>query len=215
VPLLDALSDLQRQRLLASARLRRFARNEVLFHEGDPADSLHVITRGRIAVRVSSELGARVTVDVLGRDDILGELALLTPGGARAATAVALEVTETMVVTAAQFAALRTEHSGVQDGLISILVERNRRQSARLVEALTVSAERRVLRRLVDLTVVYANEQTEVVVPLTQDDLAGMAGTTRETVNRTLRREVDRGSLTLGRGKVTVLDVDSLTKRAR
>jgi len=70
VPLLDALSDLQRQRLLASARLRRFARNEVLFHEGDPADSLHVITRGRIAVRVSSELGARVTVDVLSRDDI-------------------------------------------------------------------------------------------------------------------------------------------------
>ncbi len=215
VPLLDALNSLQRQRLLASARLRRFARNEVLFHEGDPADSLHVITRGRVAVRVSSELGVRVTVDVLGREDILGELALLTPNGVRAATAEALEATETMVVTAAQFASLRAEHSSVEQGLISILVERNRRQSARLVEALTVSAERRVLRRLVDLTLVYANEDPDVVVPLTQDDLAGMAGTTRETVNRTLRREADRGSLTLGRGRVTVLDVAGLTKRAR
>jgi CRP/FNR family transcriptional regulator, cyclic AMP receptor protein len=215
VALLDALTGLQRQRLLASARLRRFARNEVLFHEGDPADSLHVITRGRVAVRVSSESGARVTVDVLGRDDILGELALLTPNGTRAATAVALELTETMVVTAAQFSALRAEHSSVEEGLISILVERNRRQSARLVEALTVSAERRVLRRLLDLTLVYANEDPDVVVPLTQDDLAGMAGTTRETVNRALRREVDRGSLTLGRGKVTVLDVAGLTKRAQ
>ena len=204
VALLDVLDVDQRRQLLAAARMRRFARHEVLFHEDDPADSLHVLTRGRVAVQVQSDVGVPVTVDVIGVGDILGELALLTPNARRAATAIALEPTETMVVTAAQFESLRAAHREVEAMLVAILVERTRRQSARLVEALTVSAPRRVLRRLVELCAVYAPGEDEVVVPLTQDHLAGLAGTTRETVNRTLRQEAERGAVVLGRGRVTV-----------
>ena len=214
VALLDVLDVEQRRRLLAAARLRRFGRQEVLFHEDDPADSLHVLTRGRVAVQVQSDLGVPVTVDVIGVGDILGELALLTPNSRRAATALALEPTETMVVTAAQFAALRAEHSEVERMLVAILVERTRRQSARLVEALTVSAPRRVLRRLTELCAVYAPDQDEATIPLTQDHLAGLAGTTRETVNRTLRQEEDRGTVVLGRGRITVQNRKDLTARA-
>jgi CRP-like cAMP-binding protein len=215
VPLLDALDAEQRRRLLASARLRRFRRQEVLFHEGDPADSLHVLTKGRVAVQVTSDLGAPVTVDVIGAGDILGELALLTPDAHRSATALALEPTETMVVTAAQFAALRADHSGVEAMLVAILVERTRRQSARLVEALTVSSPQRVLRRLVELCAIYAPGRDEAVIPLTQDHLAGLAGTTRETVNRTLHRELEHGAVELGRGRITVHDLAALARRAR
>jgi CRP-like cAMP-binding protein len=214
VPLLDVLDAEQRRRLLAAARVRRFARQEVLFHEDDPADSLHVLTRGRVAVQVLSDLGVAVTVDVIGVGDILGELALLTPSSRRAASAIALEPTETMVVTAAQFGALRAEHSEIERALVAILVERTRRQSARLVEALTVSAPRRVLRRLAELCAVYAPGQHEATIPLTQDHLAGLAGTTRETVNRTLRHEADRGTVVLGRGRIIVRNPTELTGRA-
>ena len=185
-----------------------------MFHEDDPADSLHVLTRGRVAVQVRSDLGVAVTVDVVGVGDILGELALLTPNARRAATAIALEPTETMVVTAAQFGALRAEHSEIERMLVALLVERTRRQSARLVEALTVSAPRRVLRRLVELCEVYAPGQNEALIPLTQDHLAGLAGTTRETVNRTLRQEADRGTVVLGRGRMTVRNRADLASRA-
>jgi CRP-like cAMP-binding protein len=215
VALLDVLDAEQRRRLLAAARTRRFARQEVLFHQDDPADSLHVLTRGRVAVQVQSDLGVAVTVDVIGVGDILGELALLTPNARRAATAIALEPTETMVVTSAQFEALRAEHREVEAVLVAILVERTRRQSTRLVEALTVSAPRRVLRRLVELCAVYAPDQDEAVVPLTQDHLAGMAGTTRETVNRTLRQEAERGTVVLGRGRITVRSRSDLSRRTQ
>ena len=212
--LLDVLDADQRRRLLAAARMRRFARQEVLFHEDDPADSLHVLTRGRVAVQVQSDLGAPVTVDVIGVGDILGELALLTPNARRAATAIALEPTETMVLTAVQFESLRAMHREVEAMLVAILVERTRRQSARLVEALTVSASRRVLRRLVELCALYAPGEDEVVVPLTQDHLAGLAGTTRETVNRTLRQEAERGAVVVGRGRVTVRSRAELAGRS-
>lgn len=215
VPLLDALDAEQRRRLLAAARVRRFRRQEVLFHEDDPADSLHVLTSGRVAVQATSDLGVAVTVDVIGAGDILGELALLTPNARRSATALALEPTETMVVTAAQFATLRAEHIGVEALLVAILAERTRRQSARLVEALTVSAPRRVLRRLVELCAIYAPDCDEAVIPLTQDHIAGLAGTTRETVNRTLRLEVERGAVELGRGRITVRDPAAVAGRAR
>jgi CRP-like cAMP-binding protein len=215
VALLDVLDPDQRRRLLAAARTRRFARREVLFHEDDPADSLHVLTRGRVAVQVQSDLGVPVTVDVIGVGDILGELALLTPSARRAATAIALEPTETMVVTAPQFESLRGAHREIEAMLVAILVERTRRQSARLVEALTVSAPRRVLRRLVELCAVYAPGEDAVVVPLTQDHLAGLAGTTRETVNRTLRQEAERGTVVLGRGRITVRSRAELAGRAQ
>ena len=50
---------------------------------------------------------------------------------------------------------------------------------------------------------------------LTQEDLAGLAGTSRATVNRVLRDEESRGTVTLGRGKTVVLDLDTLTRRAQ
>jgi CRP-like cAMP-binding protein len=215
VALLDVLDAEQRRGLLAAARMRRFARDEVLFHEDDPADTLHVLTRGRIAVQVQSDVGVAVTVDVIGVGDILGELALLTPNARRAATAIALEPTETMVVTAAQFESLRSDNREIEAMLVAILVERTRRQSARLVEALTVAAPRRVLRRLVELCAIYSPDQDEAVVPLTQDHLAGLAGTTRETVNRTLRQEAERGTVLLGRGRITVRSRIELAGRAR
>src|SRR5690349_5178218 len=97
-PLLAALSDEDAQALLAGARRRTFARGEVVFHRGDPADTFHLIRKGRFAVRIVTPLGDEATLAVLGPADFFGELALLTPGAPRSASVAALEPAETLSV---------------------------------------------------------------------------------------------------------------------
>lgn len=200
-------------RLIAAGRRRRFERNEVLFHEGDGGDSVHLITRGRVAVRITTPLGDVATLDVLGPGETIGELALL---GAerRAATAVALEGTETVSVERTSFDELRRRHPSLDEFLLRLLAARVRRTSARVAEALYVPADLRVLRRLLSLAEVFGSRDGKAVVPLTQEDLAGLAGTTRPTVNRVLRAEERRGTLSLGRGRITILDPETIAKRA-
>jgi CRP-like cAMP-binding protein len=87
--------------------------------------------------------------------------------------------------------------------------------TAHLVDALYVPAEKRVRRRLVEMVAIYDEGDAEVVVPLTQEDLAGLAGTSRATANRVLREEEARGAVKLGRGRTTVLDAEGLGRRGR
>lgn len=207
--ILKGLPDEWVREVLSSSRRRRFAKREVLFHEGDPAASVHLIARGRVAVRVTTPLGAVATLDLLPPGSTVGEMALLQPDGLRSATAVALEPSETLVLDAARFAQLRRERPSVTEVLVEMLTARVRQLNERLLEALYVPADARLLRRLLELT-----DGEGTVAALTQEDLAGLAGTTRATVNRVLRREEKAGALALGRGRITVLDPDGLRRRA-
>ena len=111
-PLLRSLSEEDRRQLLSAARRRRFTRREVLFHEGDPGDTLHLIDKGRVAIRITTPLGDATTVGVLGRGDVVGEMAVLEEGGRRefladgqllvglGCDAAALDVTSVEAVTA-------------------------------------------------------------------------------------------------------------------
>jgi len=200
------------RRLLSIARRRTFARGEVVFHSEDPADSLHLVVRGRFGARVSTPLGDGALVDVLGPGQSFGELALLGPDSARrSATVEALEAGETRSVFRDDFARLQREHPGVKDVLLRLLAEQLRRATDRVVEAYYVDAETRVRRRLVELAGTYEAG----VVPLTQEDIAAMAGTSRATVNRVLREEEKLGSVALARGRTSVLDCDALERRCR
>ena len=214
-PILDGLDDDVRRRVLASGRLRRFARSEVVFHEGDPADTFHLIAKGRFAVRVSTALGDTATLAVLGRGDFFGELALVG-ANIRSATVVALERGETLAIRREDFDALRTEHPTVQAFLVQVLVAQVRRLSAQVTEALYVTADDRVLRRLSALVPIYAGDAIDgaVEIPLTQEDLATMAGTSRATVNRVLGEAERAGLIALGRMRVTVLDRVALAAKA-
>lgn len=207
--LLEGLPGPEVRRVLAAAQRRRFARREVLFHEGDPAACVHLVDRGRVAVRVTTPLGSVAMLELLGPGDVLGEMAVLGGPGRRAATAVAVEATETLAIDAGAFADLRRQDPSVTDVLVQLLADRVARLNERLLEALYLPADARLLRRVLEMADVYGDD-----VPLTQDDLAGLAGTTRATVNRVLRREERAGSLRLGRGKLTVLDRPSLARRA-
>src|SRR5438128_319404 len=174
------------RRVLATARRRTSGRGEVVFHEGDPADSLHLIAKGRFAVRVTTPLGETATLAIRGPGEAFGELALVSDAP-RSATVAALESAETHSLYRREFDELRREHPYVNRMLVAVLAASVRRMDELIVEAFYVGAEKRVLRRLRDLATVYGNGSSTITVPLTQEDLAGLAGTSRATVNRVLR----------------------------
>src|SRR3954454_1142345 len=194
---------------------RHYARRDVIFHEGDPGDSLHLIESGQVAVRVTTRRGDSATLDILGAGDALGELALLPPAAPRSATDEALAPTDTLVLAGSAFHDLRDQYPGITTFLLALLVHRHRAVNGRLVEALYVPVEARLIRRLLDLAARFGGDGARPVVALSQDDLAGLAGTTRESVNRTLSQLVTEGMVDVTRGRVALLDIDALRLRAQ
>jgi len=213
--ILEVLSPEERQELLALTRRRRFARNEVIFHEGDPGDTLHLVDKGHIAIRVTTPLGDVATVRVLKAGDFFGELAIISPGP-RNATAVALDVVETRAVHRDQFDALRARDPAIDRVIIEALVTEVRRLAVQLVDALYIPVEKRIWRRVVDLAGIFAGaDGAAVSIPLTQEELAQVVGATRPTVNRTLKEGEDAGVVRLARGRVEVLDRAAVARLAR
>lgn len=204
--LFGEIPDEDTQRLLQISVRRTFGRGEVVFHRGDPAAALHLIVEGRFAVRIITPLGEAATLAVRGPGDAFGELALVSAGEeARSATVSALERSETRAILRADFLRLRREHPSVDAVLVAILAERVRRLSEQVTEAYYLPAETRVLRRLADLAELYGG-----VVPLPQEQIAELAGTSRATVNRVLRAQEKQGFVELGRAKTVVTDIERL-----
>jgi CRP-like cAMP-binding protein len=209
--LLDSLDDAEQREVLAVMRRRRFKRNEVVFHHGDPGDTLHLVVHGCFAIRVTTPEGYQAMVRVFGPADFFGELAMLSPGQRRG-TAVSLDSGETLSLHREDFQNLRATRPRINDVLTDALVAEVRRLSSALIEALYVPVERRVFLRLLDLVELYGGEPP-VVIPLTQDDIAQLAGTTRPTANRVLRAGEADGLLRLARGRIEVHDPASLGRR--
>jgi CRP-like cAMP-binding protein len=198
------------RRLLSLARRRTFKRGEVVFHRLDPSDSLNLVVKGRFAIRVMTPVGDTVTIAVRGPGDAFGEMGLL--GNApRSATVAALEESETFCLYKTEFDRVRREHPAVNEVLLAFLANEVRMLNERLLEALYVPAERRVRRRIVELADVYGGKE----IPLTQEELAGLAGTSRATVNSVLRDEERRGAVELHRARTVVLDPAGIARRAR
>ncbi len=212
--LLRGLEDAERRELLASCTPRRFKRREILCHEGDPGDTLHLVKSGLLLIRVATPLGYTATLTVIGPGDAFGELALLSPDAKRTATVEAAENAETLSLSRAQLTTLRATHPDIERMLTRTLVEQVRRLSGMVLEALYLPVEARVVRRLVNLARIYGGGAPIAEIRLTQDDLASMAGTTRVTANKILRELEQRHIVALRRGRIVVTDRAALVVAA-
>ena len=214
-PLLDTLSEPDRRELLTRARRRRFAHQEVLFHEGDPGDSLHLVSRGHVALRIHTPLGDIATVRIVRPGEFFGELAVVSPGP-RNATAAALDPVETVTIDRALLDELRTDHPRIEAVILEALVTEVRRLARQVVEAMYVPVEKRVWRRLDDMTLIFGSEsERATAIPITQDVLAQLSGCTRPTANRVLRTGEEAGVIAMARGRIEILDLAALQRRAR
>ena len=214
-PVLAALDDETRRRLRDASQRRRFRRGEVVFHAGDAANGMHLVVSGHVSVQVTTLGGDTAILTVLGPGATFGEMALLAEEAERSATVTALDQVETLVVPRSQFLRLRATHPAMDRFLVTLLAGYIHRQDARLIEALYVPVDKRVLRRLLAMSRLYGDGAPGTVVPLTQEVLAGMAGTTRPTANQVLRSAENDGLISIGRGEVRVEDPRALARRAR
>lgn len=196
--------------MLTMARRRKFRRNEAIFREGDPGDSVHLLDRGHVAIRVTTPDGEVATVRVLGPGELFGELAVLDPGP-RMATTVALDAVETLSLHRSDIEELRVRHRSVDRVLLTASQREVRRLSLALTEVLHTSVATRLARHLERLSQVFDSDE----LPVTQDDLAGLCGTTRQTANQVLHDLQESGAISLGRAKVTVVDHELLARAAR
>lgn len=213
--LLSTLAPEDREAVLRATRVRRFARGEVLVHEGDPSDSLHLVEQGRLAVQVGTAEGQRATLNLLGPGDYFGELSLLDGRTQhRTASIAALEPARTRTLPATAFRELREQHPGAQQLLLVLLARRVEELSARVVEVMYDSLDQRLYRRLDELAELYAEDSGPVTVPLTQELLAELVGGTRPSINQVLQRLVAQGIVELGRGRVRVVDRGRLARKA-
>ena len=214
-PLLASLPEAERRAFLDLARRRAWSRNEVICHAGDPADSLHLVTAGRLSVRVSLASGDTATINILRPGDYFGELALLSSDGHRTATVTALEDAETLVVSGSAFHALCAGWPAVERTVATLLARRVDELSQQLLEARYVGLDRRLHRRLVELCDDYgADQEGPVVIRLTQAQLGDLVGATRPSLNQALQRLVDQGIVSVSRGRVEVLDEARLRSKS-
>jgi CRP/FNR family cyclic AMP-dependent transcriptional regulator len=214
--LLAGVPEEELREILRIARRRSFARNEVVFHRGDPADCCHLIAQGRFAIRIMTPLGDTVTLAVRGPGATFGELGLLVDDATRIATVAALEAGETYSIYRTDLDRIRTAHPGADRFLLTFLINEIRVLNERLLEALYVPVDKRVRRRLIELAVLYGDGGDEpVTVPLTQEVIAELSGAARPTVNQVLREEEKRGAVELTRGHTRILDPSALARRAR
>ena len=210
VSLFANLEPAQREEILRRTVRRRFGRRQVLFHHGDPSDGMHLIRSGRVMIRVSTPSGEEACLTVSGPGESVGEQSLLVEGGRRSASAIALEPVETLFLSRTAFIDLRDGDPVLDRVMVSVLTARVLRLTNHLVEALFVPAPTRVLRRVADAAGLYGDGG----IPLTQQEIASMAGCTRPTVNRALRTAEEAGMVDLARSRIRVLDVAGLRRLA-
>jgi CRP/FNR family transcriptional regulator, cyclic AMP receptor protein len=207
----SALSEPVRRHVLELARRRRYEPGSLLLRQGDDATSLLVIESGRAAVRFGTPTGESVILAVLGPGEVVGELGLLDPGHERTASVEAIDEVVAWALRHHAFDALRRRHLEIDDFVLTVMARQVQRLTRLVAEALYVPAEQRVVRRLHEAAQAFADARPgAVVVPLTQEELAQLAGTSRPTANQALQKLERRRLVRIGRGRVEVLDMRRL-----
>jgi CRP/FNR family transcriptional regulator, cyclic AMP receptor protein len=202
--------------LTDSMRRRRFRRNEVIFHQGDPGDSLHVVASGAVKIVLPSAEGEEAIIATLRAGDFFGELSLLD-GAPRSATATALEPSETLVLPRPVFYELLDQDMGLRDALLTGVARELRRLTGHVEELHFLDLAGRLAMRLTRLareSVPDAQKEVELDWPYTQSDLASMIGGTRQSVNKLLSGLVDDGLVRIERDTLVITDVAELARRA-
>lgn len=213
--LLGVLPETEHDRVVAACRELTFAARDVVWEEGDPGDCLHMIESGRVAVRATTPWGESATFGILGPGQSYGEHALLGDGEhRRTSSVVALEPTVVLALDADDFAELRDQYPAIDRILVEVLSARVSRLSAHLVEALYAPVEQRVVRRLLILAGMYGGMLRGTVVPLTAEDIAGLAGTTAATVTDVLAQLHGDGLIALRDKGIEILDAGGLAAKS-
>lgn len=203
------------EEMRAAGRPRRWERGTTVMSEGDTSDWVLVLSEGRVKVSSHTSSGTEVVLAVRGPGALLGEMSAID-GSPRSATVTALEPIAGMVIR--DFPAFLQEHGRIAVLLMQLVTGRLRDADRKRIEYGAFDTTGRVATRLIELAERYGEKTSSgvrVALPLSQDELAGWTGASREAVSKALRTLRDRGLIETGRRRVVIHDLEGLRKRAR
>jgi CRP/FNR family cyclic AMP-dependent transcriptional regulator len=159
------------------------------FSQGDPADSVFYLQKGRAKLTVVSESGKEATIALLSTGDFIGEESLATVPGVRLATATAGNACTALVIGRDEMIRVMHEEHSFSDLFLSFLLARSMRVQADLVDQLFNSSEKRLARILLLMAKFGRGSESDTFIPpITQETLAEMIGTTRSRVSYFMNR---------------------------
>lgn len=201
----DVLADLQ-----AQADVRRYPRGTAVFAQGDRSGELFVLVKGRVVISTRSTEGRGSTVAALEPGALFGEMGLFD-GAPRSADARALEDTDLVVLGYEPVRALLQSRPELLWSIVRLLAHRLRATDEALADAVFLDVPARTAKRLLEA----AGERSEFRLPMTQEQLAGLVGASRERVNKALALFARLGWIEqLGRSRYKLLDREALEARA-
>jgi CRP/FNR family cyclic AMP-dependent transcriptional regulator len=214
--LLDLLEEDDRRELEARAGRRRFKTGSTLTHEGAPGSEVFVVLSGRVKVTVTTLEGREIVLQFCGPGELLGEFSVIDRGS-RSGTAEALEPVEALAISAAEFRALIDKRPGFAVALLRNLVRRFRDSDRMRVEFAAAQTLGRVAARLVELVDRHGEPfdgGIAITLPLSQEELAGWTGSSREAVAKALHTLRNLGYIRTERRRIIVLDHEELRRQA-
>jgi CRP-like cAMP-binding protein len=214
VPVFETLGPRELARVAAVTVPRSFDAGHVIFREGDASDTCYIVRSGHArAIREHGD-GRTLTLAHFGPGDIFGELAMFDDER-RSATVETLDQLEAVAVLGPDMRRLLREHSDIAVKLVISLGRRLREANARISRQSFQTVQSRVAGVLGQLVIQAQSEGaggTDVLVTVTQSDVAQLAGSSRESASRFLAVLERAGVVTQGRGRVTVHDPDALQR---
>jgi CRP-like cAMP-binding protein len=181
VALFSELLPEELEKISTAAQQRALRRGDVLFSEGDEPDDLFVVVSGRIAMSNKSVDGRESVVALMEAGDVFGEMPLFD-GLGRSTEARALEPSEVVAIPYAPIQEVYESRPTLLWSVVAMLSGRIRAMDAALADSVFLDVTGRTAKRLLEL----AGSSDEFTMPVTQEELAGMVGASRERVNKAI-----------------------------
>jgi len=198
------------EQLRTNLTVRALPKGDLLFSQGDPSNELFVISEGRIAIATRSSDGRESMVAVLEAGGLFGELGLFDEEP-RSADARALTDSEVLALAYDDLRAVLQARPEILWVIVKLLAQRLRATDEALADAVFLDVPARTAKRLLEL----AGPDEEFQLPMTQEDLAGLVGASRERVNKALAMFTRLGWVEVtGRSRYHILDREALELRA-
>lgn len=193
-----------------AATERTLRRGDVLFTEGELPDQIYIVTSGRIAIANKSIDGRESVVALMEAGDLFGEMPLFD-GLGRSAEARALEPSGVIAIPYAPVRALYKSHPAELWNVVKLLAGRLRSMDETLADSVFLDVTGRTAKRLLEL----AGDSDEFILPITQEELAGMVGASRERVNKAIASFVKLGWIDQSDRRYVITNREQLSIRSR
>lgn len=196
--------------------VRRFARGQALFHEGQLPDRVLLLRAGRVKVYRTTTGGREVVLAIRGPGELVGELAALVRAP-RSASVVAIENVEALSLSPEDFVAFLLDRPRAALALLSTLAQRLRDADDKRVEFTAFTTMGRVALRLVELSDQWGRREGDAIhihLPLSQQELADWTGSSIESVGRALQQMRALHWIETGRRDIRIFDVEALRRAA-